>query len=292
MEIWKEIAVDWQLGSPSIGKQLDAAWVAQSDEPGTQSTVIVSTIFFWVLFGRTAKPRWSLRSLPALVELQKSQQTLQQLSATPAPDTKASSSLAALEQERAEIDSKAIWVRVPVTLHVKFIFDFCICAFFQVVREIIKIYKSEMESLEAFLETLPDAAAHIEEKRMQKEQEDWTTSYAAAAAFLDERCFPLELHTAAQDPMEAISDAMQAARATIANHTGNSAVFLAAANFRCPQAIPKEHLADSLVFLSKYLSAVQPSAAVLLAAEFVEQKETRMSWNAQLFHTCEEIEVF
>jgi hypothetical protein len=53
--------------------------------------------------------------LPAFVELQKSQQTLQQLSATPAPDTKASSSLAALEQERAEIDSKAIWVRVPVT---------------------------------------------------------------------------------------------------------------------------------------------------------------------------------
>lgn len=115
MEIWKEIAVDWQLGSPSIGKQLDAAWVAQSDEPGTQSTAIVSTIFFLVLFGRTAKPRWSFRSLPAFVELQKSQQSLQQLLATPASDTKASSSLAALEQERAEIDSKAIWVCAPVT---------------------------------------------------------------------------------------------------------------------------------------------------------------------------------
>lgn len=51
MEIWKEIAVDWQLGSPSIGKQLDAAWVAQSDEPGTQSTAIVSTIFFWCCSG-------------------------------------------------------------------------------------------------------------------------------------------------------------------------------------------------------------------------------------------------
>ena len=173
-------------------------------------------------------------------------------------------------------------------------FLFLLLLFFgaQVIRELIKMYRSEMESLEAFLEALPDVAAHVEEKRMKKEQEDWTTSYTAAGTFLAERFFPLELHTAAQNPMEAISDALQAARSTISNHAGNSVVFLAAANFRSPQAIPKEHLADSLVFLSKYLSASQPSAAVLLAAEFVAETGTRMSWNAELLSTCQEIGVF